>query len=133
VSRPTQAGLGLLTGVVLAAAVGGLFALVFAYAHGRVVRLGARALSTGWHWPFLTLVLVPNLRTRPIRPQLRIAESIGYRTGLFFLMIAISITVMVFFKVRGALWLPAGRMERIDCWRGVFVAITAVVLICCRH
>lgn len=39
VSRDTQAGLGLLTGVVTyGAAFGGLFSLVFAYAYGRVGR-----------------------------------------------------------------------------------------------
>jgi len=46
VSRETQAGLGLLTGaVVYGAAVGGLFALVFAFAYGRVGRLDARATA----------------------------------------------------------------------------------------
>src|SRR5260363_354077 len=46
VSRKTQAGLGLFTGVVIyGAALGGLFALVFAYAYGRVGKLSARALS----------------------------------------------------------------------------------------
>src|SRR5580704_19030852 len=43
VSRGTQAGLGLLTGVVTyGAAFGGLFSLVFAYAYGRVGALSAR-------------------------------------------------------------------------------------------
>lgn len=46
VSRDTQAGLGLLTGVVTyGAAFGGLFSLVFAYAYGRVGAMSARALS----------------------------------------------------------------------------------------
>jgi hypothetical protein len=81
----------------------------------------------------LTLVLVPNLKYPANPPSVRIAESIGYRTGLFFLMIAISITVMVFsLKVRGAL--VAGWAHGTDrLLEGVFVAITAVVLICCRH
>lgn len=42
VSRHTQAGIGLLTGVVTyGAAFGGLFALTFASAYGRVGRLSA--------------------------------------------------------------------------------------------
>jgi len=131
VSRPTQAGLGLLTGVVVfGAAVGGLFALVFAYAHGRVGRIGARALSA---WlalaAFTTLVLVPNLKYPANPPSVGMAESIGYRTGLFFLMIAISITVMVFsLKVRGALVARLGAWNGSIAGVGVFVAITAVVL-----
>src|SRR5471030_1571887 len=64
VSRKTQAGLGLLTGVVtFGAAVGGLFSLVFAYAYGRVSVLSVRALSA---WlalaAFITLVIVPNIK-----------------------------------------------------------------------
>jgi hypothetical protein len=39
VSRETQAGLGLFTGVIVySAAVGGLFSLVFAFVYGRVGR-----------------------------------------------------------------------------------------------
>src|SRR5690349_8548801 len=46
VSRTTQAGLGLFTGIVIyGAAIGGLFALVFAFAIGRVGDLGARATA----------------------------------------------------------------------------------------
>src|SRR6185312_15802850 len=46
VSRKVQAGLGLLTGtVVYSTAFGGLFALVFAFAYGRVGSLSPRALA----------------------------------------------------------------------------------------
>ena len=46
VSRPVQAGIGLLTGVVVyAASVGGLFALAFALAHGRMGGNGPRATA----------------------------------------------------------------------------------------
>src|ERR1700754_2109988 len=46
VSRPVQAGIGLLTGVaVYSTAFGGLFALVFALAYGRMADLGPRATS----------------------------------------------------------------------------------------
>src|SRR5258706_9395343 len=64
VSRGTQAGLGLFTGVVVyGAAMGGLFSLVFAFVYGRVGHLGARATSAliaaGG---FLVIVLVPTLK-----------------------------------------------------------------------
>jgi len=103
VSRQTQAGVGLLTGVVtFGAAVGGLFALTFAYSYGRVSKLGARPLSA---WlalaAFITLVIVPNIKYPANPPSVGDPETIGMRTGLFFLMIAISIATMVFsLKVR---------------------------------
>ncbi|MFM0370737.1 CbtA family protein [Paraburkholderia aspalathi] len=130
VSRGTQAGLGLLTGVVTyGAAFGGLFSLVFAYAHGRVGTLSARALSA---WlalgAFITLVIVPNIKYPANPPSVGDPETIGMRTGLFFLMIAISLAAMVFsLKVRRRAALKLG------AWNGsivagvVFVAIIAAV------
>jgi hypothetical protein len=98
VSRHTQAGVGLLTGVVtFGAAIGGLFALTFAYLFGRVSKLGARPLSA---WlalaAFITLVIVPNIKYPANPPSVGDPETIGIRTGLFFLMISISIATMVF-------------------------------------
>ncbi|MBV9533623.1 MAG: CbtA family protein, partial [Bradyrhizobium sp.] len=46
VSRPVQAGIGLLTGVAIySTAFGGLFALVFAFVFRRMVDVGPRATS----------------------------------------------------------------------------------------
>ncbi|CAE6827844.1 CbtA family protein [Paraburkholderia haematera] len=130
VSRGTQAGLGLLTGVVTyGAAFGGLFSLVFAYAYGRVGVLSARALSA---WlalgAFIALVIVPNIKYPANPPSVGDPETIGMRTGLFFLMIAISIAAMVFsLKVRRRAALKLG------AWNGsivagvVFVGIIAAV------
>jgi len=79
VSRETQAGLGLLTGVVTyGAAFGGLFSLVFAYAYGRAGSLSVRALSA---WlalgAFIALVIVPNIKypARSAARQGRFASS----------------------------------------------------------
>jgi hypothetical protein len=96
VSRTTQAGLGLLTGVVVyGAAVGGLFALVFAFAYGRVGRLGPRAtaalLALG---AYVAVVLVPNIKYPANPPAIGQAETIGSRTVLFFLMILISVAAL---------------------------------------
>ncbi|CAE6831032.1 CbtA family protein [Paraburkholderia domus] len=130
VSRGTQAGLGLLTGVVTyGAAFGGLFSLVFAYAYGRVGAVSARALSA---WlalgAFITLVIVPNIKYPANPPSVGDPETIGMRTGLFFLMIAISLAAIVFsLKVRRRAALKLG------AWNGsivagvVFVAIIAAV------
>ena len=130
VSRDTQAGLGLLTGVVTyGAAFGGLFSLVFAYAYGRAGALSARALSA---WlalgAFIALVIVPNIKYPANPPSVGDPETIGMRTGLFFLMIAISLTALVFsLKVRRR------AVMKLGAWNGsivaglVFVGIIAAV------
>lgn len=130
VSRETQAGLGLLTGVVTyGAAFGGLFSLVFAYAYGRAGALSVRALSA---WlalgAFIALVIVPNIKYPANPPSVGDPETIGTRTGLFFLMIAISLATMVFsLKVRRR------AAAKLGAWNGsivgvvVFVAIIAAV------
>lgn len=104
VSRHTQAGVGLLVGIVVyGTAIGGLFALVFAYANGRAEKMAALELSV---WlaaaAFITLVLVPMLKYPADPPSVGNPDTIGYRTGLYFLMIAICIANMVFsIKMRG--------------------------------
>ncbi|HEY3599247.1 MAG TPA: CbtA family protein [Paraburkholderia sp.] len=126
VSRHMQAGAGLLTGVVAyGAAVGGLFALTFAYLYGRAGKLGARALSA---WlaagAFMAITIVPALKYPPNPPSVGDPETIGYRTGLFFLMIAISLTALVFsMKVRRR------AAARLGAWNGAIVAAAVFVVI----
>ena len=130
VSRPTQAGLGLFTGVVTyGAAVGGLFALTFAYLYGRASRLGVRPLSA---WlalaAFVSVVIVPNLKYPANPPSVGDPETIGYRTGLFFLMIVISIAAMVFsLKVRRRASVSLGPWNGSIVGGLVYIVIIAVV------
>lgn len=97
VSRATQAGIGLLTGtVVYGAALGGLFSLVFAYVHGRIGRFSPRATAgliaiAG----FVAIVLVPQMKYPATPPAVGNPDTIGLRTELFFIMIAVSIAAMV--------------------------------------
>ncbi|RQZ08108.1 hypothetical protein DIE15_32975 [Burkholderia sp. Bp9031] len=132
VSRHTQAGVGLLTGVVTyGAAFGGLFSLVFAYAYGRGSRLPARPLAA---WlalaAFVALVIVPNLKYPANPPSVGDPDTIGYRTGLFFLMIAISVATMVFsVSVRRHLLAKLGQWNASIVAGLVFVAIIAAVQI----
>lgn len=97
VSRATQAGIGLLTGVVVyGAAVGGLFSLVFAYAYGRVGRLGPRATAALLALAgFITIVIVPDLKYPANPPAVGNPETIGARTELFFVMLVVSIAAAV--------------------------------------
>src|SRR5262249_21982738 len=88
VSRTTQAGIGLFAGVVVyGAAMGGFVSLAFAFLHGRLGRLGARATSAlVAGGGFLAVVLVPFVKYPANPPSVGNPDTIGYRTELFFLM-----------------------------------------------
>ena len=97
VSRGVQSTIGLFTGVVVfGTALGGLFALVFAFAYGRVGRLGPQAvaalLAAGG---FLGMVLVPALKYPPNPPAVGAPETIAYRTEVYFLMVVLSVAALV--------------------------------------
>ena len=97
VSRAVQRGMGLFTGVVVyATAFGGLFALVFAFAYGRIGNLSPRATSALLAAAaFVALVLVPDIKYPPNPPAIGEAETIGRRTALFVAMIAVSLAAML--------------------------------------
>lgn len=97
VSRETQAGLGLLTGVVVyATAFGGLFALVFAAAHARAARVGPRATAALLAVAgFVAVYLVPNLKYPANPPAVGEADTIATRTALYFTMLGISVAAAV--------------------------------------
>jgi predicted cobalt transporter CbtA len=129
VSRETQAGLGLLTGaVVYGAAIGGLFALVFAFTYGRVGRLDARATAALLALAaFVALVVVPGLKYPANPPAVGNPDTIGERTMLFFIMLAISVAALVL-----AVNLARGLVRRHGGWTAgivagvVYVAIIAI-------
>lgn len=97
VTRETQAGIGLLTGLVgFGAALGGAFALVFALAYGRLGTLGARATSALLALAaFVAIGLVPQLKYPANPPAVGFDETIAARTTLFFVMLALSVICMV--------------------------------------
>ncbi|HEY0121459.1 MAG TPA: CbtA family protein [Rhizobium sp.] len=97
VSRATQAGLGLFTGIMIyATAVGGLFALVFAFVYGRISPLGARGTAALLAIAaFVAISLVPDLKYPANPPAVGNPDTIGARTELFFIMIVASIVGMI--------------------------------------
>jgi predicted cobalt transporter CbtA len=130
VSRETQAGLGLLTGVVTyGAAFGGLFALTFAYAYGRAGKSGARTLSAVIAVAaFITLSVAPSLIYPANPPSVGDPDTIGLRTGLYFLMIAVSIAAFVMsLQVRRFLLARLGAWNASIAAGAVFVAVVAAV------
>jgi predicted cobalt transporter CbtA len=93
VSRTVQRTVGLATAVgMYGLAVGGLFGIAFAVAYGRIggfrPRAAAALLALGG---FVTVQLVPFLKYPPNPPAVGNPDTIGSRTGLYLLMLAISV------------------------------------------
>ena len=113
VSRAIQSTFGLLTGVVVySTAIGGIFALVFALAQGRVGRLrprGTAALLAAA--AFVVLFLVPQIKYPANPPSIGDPQTIGARTALYFVMIAWSLIAAV-----SALLLERRLMRHLDLW-----------------
>ena len=93
VSRATQAGLGLLVGSILyGASLGGLFALVFAFVHGRLLTLSPRATAALLAAAaFIAVGLAPALKYPATPPAVGSPETINERTVLFFVMLIVSV------------------------------------------
>jgi predicted cobalt transporter CbtA len=127
ISRHVQAGLGLFTAVmVYSVAFGGLFGLAFAFANRRVpgavtpqgVSLVLAAAG------FVAVYLVPNLKYPANPPSVGNPETIGIRTALYFLMIAISIAAMI-----GALSLKRLLTRRLGDWNSTLAVVAYYVVI----
>jgi predicted cobalt transporter CbtA len=97
VSRKVQSTFGLLTAVVVyGSAMGGLFALAFAFLYGRwrgQPRLLALLLALA---AFAALYYVPSLKYPANPPAIGEPDTIAYRTGFYLLMMLISLAAMVF-------------------------------------
>jgi hypothetical protein len=96
VSRTVQKSFGLFTAVGLyGAAVGGIFSLVFAAGYGRLARIGPRGfallLAAG---AFLAIGLTPALKYPPNPPAVGLHETVAFRTGAYFGMIAFSLAAL---------------------------------------
>jgi predicted cobalt transporter CbtA len=127
VSRQVQAGLGLFTAVmVYSVAFGGLFGLAFAFAYrrvpGAVTPQGVSLLLAAAG--FVAVYLVPNLKYPANPPSVGNPETIGIRTALYFIMIAISIAAMI-----GALSLKRLLARRLGDWNSTLAVVAYYVVI----
>lgn len=130
VSRTTQAGIGLFTGVlVYCTAFGGLFALVFAFVYGRLGDLGPRAVSALLAgMGFVSVYLVPNIKYPANPPSVGEPDTIEMRTALYFAMIAISLAAMIASSMLHRRLLPRfGRWDAILIAGGAYIAAMVVV------
>lgn len=126
VSRDVQASFGLFTGVVVySAAFGGLFALVFAFAHGRIGNLRPRATSALLALGGLIAVyVVPNLKYPANPPSVGEPETIALRTGLYFSIMLISIVAMVL-----AVMAQRRLTSRFDGWSAAILAAAGYLVV----
>jgi len=132
VSRAVQSRLGLLTAVVVySTAIGGLFSLAFAAAYGRYGIGGAKETAALLGAAgFLAVALTPAMKYPPNPPSVGLAETIGWRTEWYFMMVLISLTATAF-----AFILSRRLAGRFGAWNsaligaGVFIGILAICLL----
>jgi hypothetical protein len=125
-TRATQAGIGLFTGVIVyGAAVGGLFALAFAFAHGRLGRMGPRGTAAFLALAaFVALALVPWLKYPANPPSVGAAETIGQRTALYFGFVLVSLAAAILSIWLGRIW-----RVRLGGWNAALAAAAVFVLV----
>lgn len=126
VSRAIQSTVGLAVAVgFYGAAIGGLFALAYAFALGRLGRLSERAtalvVALGG---FLTLFLLPFLKYPANPPAVGNPDTIGRRTTLYFLMVVITVAAGV-----GAAILARQLEPRLGGWNGTVAAVVIAGLV----
>ena len=110
VSRGVQRTVGLaIATVAFGTALGGVVALAFAFAYGRLGPLGPRSTAfTVTAVGFVAVVLVPYVTYPPNPPAVGHAETIGDRTAAYFGMMAISVILaVVAVRLARAGWLAA--------------------------
>ena len=127
VSRKVQAGLGLFVAVmVYSVAFGGLFGLAYAFAYrrvpGAVTPQGVSILLAAAG--FVAIYLVPNLKYPANPPAVGDAKTIGVRTALYFIMIAVSIAAMI-----GAFSLKRLLARRLSDWNSTLAVAAYYVVI----
>jgi predicted cobalt transporter CbtA len=125
VSREVQSTIGLFAGVVIyGTAFGGLLAVVFSLVHGRAGNLSPRALAALLAIAaFLAIQFVPALKYPANPPSVGEAETIAWRTTLFFAMLAASIATMA-----GAVLLRYRLAPRHGVWTAGLLAAAAYVV-----
>ncbi len=126
VSREVQSTVGLLTAVVVyGTGIGGLFALVFAFAQGRAGHLRPRTVAALLAAAaFLAVYLVPDLKYPANPPSVGVPETIGCRTGLYFFMVAFSIAALAF-----AVTLGRRLSARFGGWNATLIAGAAFLVV----
>lgn len=126
VPRPLQSTVGLATGVLLyGVAFGGIGALAFSFALGRVGRFSPRAtalLLSGC--ALLAVYVVPFLKYPANPPSVGDPGTIGKRTGLYFLMMLLGVLLTVAATLLGRRLAP-----KLGTWSATVTAVTAFTVV----
>ncbi|MEU6578470.1 CbtA family protein [Streptomyces sp. NPDC046805] len=126
VTRSLQSTAGLATGVLIyGVAFGGITALAFCFALGRVGRFTPRAtalLLSGT--ALLAVYVVPFLKYPASPPSVGDADTIGQRTALYFLMMLLSTLLAV-----AAVLLGKRLATRLGTWYATVAAVAFFVLV----
>jgi predicted cobalt transporter CbtA len=125
-SRTVQSGIGLLTGLLaVGAGIGGLFGVLFAFGNGRMDNLGPGATSTLLSlYGLWSVYVIPALKYPPNPPAIGEPETIALRTGVYFLLVAISIAAVI-----GALMLRKRLAVKFGSWTGSAYAFVVYLVI----
>ncbi|MFF2847938.1 CbtA family protein [Streptomyces sp. NPDC058001] len=125
VSRSLQSTAGLATGVLIyGIAFGGIAALAYCFAHGRVGHFGARAtalLLSGC--ALLAVYVVPFLKYPANPPAVGNGDTIGKRTTLYLLMALLSVLIAVAATLLGKRLAP-----KLGTWYATVTAVAAFAL-----
>ncbi|MFG1999231.1 CbtA family protein [Spirillospora sp. NPDC048911] len=126
VSRTAQKTAGLITAmVVYGVAVGGLFAIAFAFAYGRIGAIDARAtaalVALGG---FVAVVVVPFLKYPPTPPAVGNPDTIGSRTTLYFGMVALGLL-----GTAAAVIVQRRLLPRLGAWNATIVAAVGFAVV----
>jgi predicted cobalt transporter CbtA len=126
VSRGVQSTIGLAVAVgVYGIAFGGLFALAFAFAYGRIGRLSARATSAVLAFgAFVVVFVVPFLKYPANPPAVGQPDTIGFRTTWYFTMVLISVVAAV-----AAISFGRRVTERVGSWNAVLLGVLGYLVV----
>ncbi|MFF1452179.1 CbtA family protein [Streptomyces sp. NPDC058274] len=126
VSRSLQSTAGLATGVLIyGVAFGGIAALAFCFALGRVGRFGPRAtalLLSGT--ALLAVYVVPFLKYPANPPAVGDPDTIGKRTTLYLLMMVLSVLLAIAAVIAGKRLAP-----KLGTWYATVVAVLGFAVV----
>jgi predicted cobalt transporter CbtA len=126
VSRTAQQTVGLITAMgVYGVAFGGLFAVVFALAYGRIGPFGPKATSVlvalGG---FVAIYLVPFLKYPPTPPATGNPDTIGSRTALYFSLVLLGVLAVAM-----AVYIARRAAPRLGTWNATLAGGAASIAV----
>lgn len=126
VSREVQSTLGLFVAIIAySVAMGGIFALVYAFYVGRIVKASPRTLAVLLALAaFVIIYLIPALKYPPNPPAIGNPETFQERTQLFFLMIVMSVVAALI-----AVNVTRKLAESLEHWCSVVAGLLSYVII----